>query len=147
MAAIDEMWNEIRESLKTYADKYPAIIDFRDFFNAMQKSMTYTEFYNHFNKIIQLRDIVFTVLDLPRIYALRMLMREYMAARRDAGDGLDTTTKAAAPQVALKKEEETPQATHDTTSVVSADENVVYDVARGDILSLLAQLRHVALEA
>jgi hypothetical protein len=127
MATIAEMWYQIRESLESYVKKYedptyrkPTIVSaFRDFLNDMHENIEYKDFYEHYKKINKLPDALFTVVDLPRIHDLKKLMRNYMTARRDAGDGLDTTTKAADPQVALEKEEQTPQAT---------SEHVVYDV-------------------
>jgi hypothetical protein len=122
MPTIAEMWYQIRDSLESYAKKYedptyhkPIIANaFRDFLNAMHENMTYREFYDHFITIRGLDNKEFTVADLPHFVALKDLMTKYMLARREAGDGLDATTKAAAPQVAL-----TPQAT---------SEHVTYDV-------------------
>ena len=133
MTSIEDMFYQIEDSLSSFAKKYENIPVFRGFFDAMKIDMTYREFYDWYRKICALEDDGLTTADIRQIPKLKLLMINYMYARREAGDGLHITTKTADPQVVRKKEEETPQV-NIMSARVSDVRNMKFEQTRQDTI-------------
>jgi hypothetical protein len=98
---VDDMFTEIRISLRTFAVKYTDISAFQTFYDALSHPMTYKEFHDKYLTIIRLDVNEIKGQDLNPLAHLKALMRNYMYARSTAGDSLTTTQKTIGPQHAL----------------------------------------------
>jgi len=98
---VDDIFTKIRISLGTFAVKYTGISAFQTFYDVLSHPMTYKEFHDKYLTIIRLDVNEIKGQDLNPLANLRALMRDYMYARRNAGDSLTTIQKTIGPQHAL----------------------------------------------
>jgi hypothetical protein len=100
LRTVDEMFEAIRISLESFANKYTNIPEFRAFYSALSQGMTYSEFYEKYKTMNNLENRIETIY-VNTFMNLKDLMRKFMVERREAGDSINTTQKTIGPQNAL----------------------------------------------